>query len=60
VHGTVDDYCAPELAAQLHDNAGGDKEIVWLDCTQHIDLYDREPYVTEAVQATTAFLGRRL
>ncbi len=60
VHGKVDGYCPPELAAQLHANASGDKEIVWLDCDQHIDLYDQEPYVTEAVDATTAFLHRRL
>jgi fermentation-respiration switch protein FrsA (DUF1100 family) len=58
VHGRVDDYCSPALAADLHAAATGPKEIVWLDCTQHVDLYDQEPYVTEAVTATTAFLVR--
>jgi fermentation-respiration switch protein FrsA (DUF1100 family) len=60
VHGKVDGYCPPELAARLHADAGGEKEAVWLDCDRHIDLYDREPYVTLAVEATTAFLRRRL
>jgi uncharacterized protein len=60
VHGKVDAYCAPELAQALYDNVAGDKEIRWLDATQHIDLYDVEPYVTDAVAATTDFLGRHL
>jgi fermentation-respiration switch protein FrsA (DUF1100 family) len=60
VHGKVDDYCSPELATELHAQATGEKEIVWLDCGQHIDLYDVEPYVTQAVQATSDFLHSRL
>ena len=51
VHGRVDAYCAPELAAELHRRAAGEKEIVWLDAAQHIDLYDTEPYVTDAASA---------
>ncbi|WBB70773.1 alpha/beta hydrolase [Micromonospora sp. WMMD812] len=60
VHGTVDAYCAPELAAELHDRAAGETEIVWLDATRHIDLYDEEPYVTDAADAAAAFLHRHL
>lgn len=60
VHGRVDAYCAPELAAELHRRAAGEKEIVWLDATQHIDLYDVEPYVTDAANAAAAFLHRHL
>lgn len=60
VHGTADAYCAPELAARLHERAPGVKEIVWLDCTAHIDLYDVEPYVGQAVTATAEFLHRHL
>lgn len=60
VHGKSDAYCAPELAAELHRQASGDKEIIWLDCGEHIDLYDVEPYVTQAVEATADFLHRRL
>ena len=60
VHGRTDDYCAPELAARLHERATGPKEIAWIDCPLHIDLYDNEPYVTEAVDHTAAFLTRHL
>lgn len=58
VHGRVDAYCAPELATAVHADAAGDKEIVWLDCTRHVDLYDEEPYVGQAVAATSEFLRR--
>jgi hypothetical protein len=44
----------------LHQEAAGPKEIVWLDCQQHIDLYDVEPYVTQAVEASADFLLRHL
>lgn len=60
VHGRADAYCAPELAAALHDRATGPKGIEWLDCAQHIDLYDVEPYVTQAVDVTARFLHHHL
>ncbi|MET8151946.1 alpha/beta hydrolase [Actinoplanes sp. NPDC049668] len=60
VHGRKDDYCSPELAARMHAETPGDKEIVWLDAGEHVDLYDVEPYVTQAVTATAAFLRRTL
>jgi uncharacterized protein len=60
VHGTTDAYCSPELAQKLYDRKPGDKEILWLDASQHIDLYDCEPYVTRAAQAAARFLHRKL
>jgi fermentation-respiration switch protein FrsA (DUF1100 family) len=60
VHGKVDAYCSPELARRLHERTPGDKEIRWLDAGQHIDLYDVEPYVTQAARATAEFLHHRL
>jgi fermentation-respiration switch protein FrsA (DUF1100 family) len=60
VHGKVDAYCSPELARALYDRATGAKEIRWLDAARHIDLYDQEPYVTEAVGATAGFFDRHL
>jgi fermentation-respiration switch protein FrsA (DUF1100 family) len=60
VHGKSDDYCSPELAERLHAGATGVKSIVWLDAALHIDLYDKEPYVTQAVDATVDFLGEHL
>ncbi|TDQ50738.1 alpha/beta hydrolase [Actinorugispora endophytica] len=60
VHGREDAYCSPALAAALHERSPGPKEILWLDTTSHIDLYDQEPYVSQAVEATAAFLGDAL
>jgi uncharacterized protein len=60
VHGRTDAFCAPELAGALHADATGPKEIRWLDTEQHIDLYDVEPYVTQAVDAAAVFLHRHL
>ena len=60
VHGKQDAYCSPELARQLHERTPGEKEIRWLDARQHVDLYDREPYVTQALEAVAGFLHARL
>src|SRR5258706_362307 len=60
VHGRTDAYCAPELAGELHAGATGPKEIRWLDTSEHIDLYDNEPHVAEAVTTTVDFLRRYL
>ena len=53
VHGRKDDYCSPELAEAMRAD-----ETVWLDCERHVDLYDAEPYVTQAVVATAGFLRK--
>jgi fermentation-respiration switch protein FrsA (DUF1100 family) len=60
VHGKVDAYCAPGLAAELHERATGTKEIHWLDTEQHIDLYDIEEHVATASAITAGFLHRHL
>ncbi|WP_426501965.1 alpha/beta hydrolase [Dactylosporangium sp. McL0621] len=60
VHGKVDAYCSPDLAARLHEGATGPKRIEWLDCDLHIDLYDNEPYVARATQAATEFFTEHL
>ncbi|WP_433199877.1 alpha/beta hydrolase [Dactylosporangium sp. CS-047395] len=60
VHGKVDAYCSPDLAARLHDTATGPKHIEWLDCELHIDLYDNEPYVAAATSSTAAFFTEHL
>ena len=60
VHGTSDAYCSPEGAREAHERMGQPKRIVWLEARQHIDLYDTEPYVTQAVEATAKFLSEHL
>ena len=48
VHGKNDKYCFPKFAQQVYDEASQPKEILWLDTTNHIDLYDNERYVGPA------------
>lgn len=60
VHGAEDAYCSPEGAREAYERMGEPKRIVWLDAKLHIDLYDSEPYVTQAVEAVTAFLAEYL
>ncbi|MFC4114585.1 alpha/beta hydrolase [Nonomuraea zeae] len=60
VHGVVDRFCSPEGAEEAFKRLDQPKRIVWLDAKQHIDLYDREPYVTQAVDATGDFLREHL
>ncbi|WP_220449967.1 alpha/beta hydrolase, partial [Nonomuraea longispora] len=56
VHGIVDRFCSPEGAEEVYKRLDEPKELVWVDAKRHIDLYDQEPYVTRAVDATAAFL----
>ena len=60
VHGRRDDYCTPEGAEATFARAGDPKEAVWLDTTNHIDLYDVATYVEPAVGAAEAWLARWL
>jgi uncharacterized protein len=67
VHGVRDAYCSPDGAREAYERMGGStgsapgpRQIVWLDCTLHIDLYDNEPYVAQAVHATATFLREHL
>lgn len=48
VHGTTDRYTPPEGARKAFDLAGEPKEIRWIETHNHIELYDQEPYVTQA------------
>ncbi|TDV44235.1 alpha/beta hydrolase [Actinophytocola oryzae] len=60
VHGVEDAFCSPDLAKALSERTPGPAEIRWLDTTVHIDLYDVEPYVGQAAEATVEFLGKHL
>ncbi|MFI7451541.1 alpha/beta hydrolase [Nonomuraea sp. NPDC049714] len=60
VHGVVDRFCSPEGAEEAYKRLDEPKRLVWLDAKRHIDLYDREPYVTQAVDATAEFLSQYL
>lgn len=60
IHGRTDAYCSPDLARALYERKPGEKEILWLNADQHIDLYDNEPYVSQAAEAAAGFLHRKL
>jgi fermentation-respiration switch protein FrsA (DUF1100 family) len=59
VHGTVDLFLWPEFAQRVYDAASGDKEIAWLETHNHIELYDQDPYVSEAAAHVVRWLDAR-
>ncbi len=60
VHGTRDLFLLPEYAQDAYDAAKGTKQLSWIETHNHIELYDQDPYVTEAVKLVCAFLDRHL
>jgi fermentation-respiration switch protein FrsA (DUF1100 family) len=60
VHGRTDAYCSPEGAQAVFDRAGGPKDILWLDTTNHIDLYDVDRFVDPAVTRCSAWFAEHL
>jgi fermentation-respiration switch protein FrsA (DUF1100 family) len=60
VHGKTDHFCSPDLATKLHTQTNGPSQLVWIDCEQHIDLYDNEPHVQQATTTTAQFLHHHL
>ena len=60
VHGRNDAYCTPEQAASIHTRLPGTKDLLWLDTTNHIELYDDPRFVPLAVQRLATWFGRHL
>lgn len=60
VHGVVDRFCSPEGAEEAFRRLDEPKQLLWVNAKEHIDLYDREPYVSEAVEAVAGFLRTHL
>ena len=58
VHGTRDTALLPEYAQQAYDAAIGPKELIWIETHNHIELYDHDPYVSEACRQIVSWLGR--
>jgi uncharacterized protein len=58
VHGTTDTTLPPEMAQAAHDAATGPRELVWIQTHNHIELYDQDPYVSEAVGHVLRWLAR--
>ncbi|MGH9133033.1 MAG: alpha/beta hydrolase [Ilumatobacteraceae bacterium] len=60
VHGTNDASLLPEFAQAAYDAASGVKELVWIETHNHIEVYDQEPYVSEAVGHVLRWLDAHL
>ncbi len=61
VHGTTDPLLPPQYAQQVHDEAASaDKELVWVTTHNHVELYDQDPYVGQALAAVVPFLTTHL
>jgi fermentation-respiration switch protein FrsA (DUF1100 family) len=60
IHGTRDAALLPEHAQRAYDAARGTKELVWLDTHNHIELYDQDPYVSQAAAEAVRWLNRHL
>lgn len=60
MHGTRDMVLMPEYAQQAYDAAIGPKELIWIETHNHIELYDQNPYVSEAAAQALSWLGRYL
>jgi fermentation-respiration switch protein FrsA (DUF1100 family) len=58
IHGTKDTSLLPEYAQQAYDAATGPKELLWIDTHNHIELYDQDPYVSEACRHIVGWLGK--
>ncbi|MBW3536838.1 MAG: alpha/beta hydrolase [Actinobacteria bacterium] len=60
VHGRTDAYCSPDGAQATFDRASDPKRLVWLDTTNHIDLYDVPEFVEPAIAEITAWFNKHL
>jgi uncharacterized protein len=60
VHGRRDDFCSPASAQAVHDRLTGPRELLWLDTTNHIDLYDQPQYVDPAVARIADWMSTHL
>jgi len=60
VHGRTDNFCSPDAAQDAYDRIEGTKELMWLDTTNHIDLYDQDEYVDPAIARITDWMAEYL
>jgi fermentation-respiration switch protein FrsA (DUF1100 family) len=58
VHGTTDAALLPEYAQDAFDAALGVKSLEWIETSNHVELYDQDPYVSQAVEFTVHWLDR--
>lgn len=60
VHGRTDGFCSPEAAQTTYERIDGPKSILWMDTTNHIELYDDPTFVVPAVDAVDTWMRSHL
>ena len=61
IHGLHDGFCSPGAAHAIYQRAAtADKDFLWLNTANHIDLYDNPAYVDPAAARLTSWLTERL
>lgn len=60
VHGRTDAFCSPDDADAIFGRIDGPKELMWLDTTNHIDLYDQPAYVDPATERIVEWMTTHL
>jgi uncharacterized protein len=61
IHGLHDEFCSPGAAHAIYQRvATADKDFLWLDTTNHIDLYDNPTYVDRATTRLSDWLTGHL
>jgi fermentation-respiration switch protein FrsA (DUF1100 family) len=58
VHGTRDLFLLPEYAQAAYAAAVGPKQLSWIETHNHIELYDQDPYVSQAARVVLDWLER--
>lgn len=48
------------MSVEVFGRVSGPKELVWVDGASHVDLYDRDEYVTPVVDRLTTFYAEHL
>ncbi|MGX9884619.1 alpha/beta hydrolase [Streptomyces sp. NPDC002276] len=48
------------MSVEAYQKAYGVKELAWIEGASHVDLYDRDEYVTPAVEKLSGFFGAHL
>jgi fermentation-respiration switch protein FrsA (DUF1100 family) len=60
IHGTTDVLLPPRYAQEVYDRAGEPKELVWIETSNHVELYDQAPYVPQALEHLIPWLDAHL
>ena len=60
IHGSKDLFLLPEYAEATYAAAQGEKELVWIETDNHVELYDQRPFVDAAVAHALRWLDQHL